>query len=209
MRVGAWLPTSGWPSSKRVVATVGPVKREGQGYESDTTFMPLSTDHRDEGTWMKRLLTAAIAVAAAMGLLAGTAQAAPPVISREVIDVPSTYDDVVSEECGFDVYYSAQGFAILRTFENGTKGVVEVGTINEVITLTGPSGKRYQIRRNVGADVSKVTRDGTTVKTIAGQVPFQHTGVLKIDLATGTWIFGPSNDTHVQDMTAACAALAP
>jgi hypothetical protein len=54
-----------------------------------------------------------------------------------------------------------------------------------------------------------VTRDGTTVKTIAGQVPFQHTCVLKIDLDADDWILGPTHDTYEQDVTAACAALTP
>jgi hypothetical protein len=102
-----------------------------------------------------------------------------------------------------------QGSAIVRTFEDGTKGVTEVFTINAVVTLTGPSGKQHQLRRDVGADVTRVTQDGTTVRTIAGQVPLQHTGVLKIDLDAENWIFGPTRDTYEQDMTAACAALAP
>jgi hypothetical protein len=157
---------------------------------------------------MKRLLTTAITVAAAMGLVAGAAHAAPPIISREVIDVPTTYDDDVSEWCGFDVHYSVEGFATLRAFEDRANGVTEVFTINAVVTLTGPSGKQHQLR-DVGADVTRVTRDGTTVKTIAGQVPFQHTGVLKIDLDAGEWIFGPAHDTYEQDVDAACAALAP
>jgi hypothetical protein len=158
---------------------------------------------------MKRSLTTALTLAASMGLLAGTAHASPPSISREVIDVPSTYDDVVSEWCGFDVYYSVQGSAIVRTFQDGTEGVTEVFTINAVVTLTGPSGKEHQLRRDVGLDMTRVMQDGTTVKTIAGQVPFQHTGVLKIDLDTDDWIFGPTRDTSEQDVTAACAALAP
>jgi hypothetical protein len=162
-----------------------------------------------EGTWMKRLLTTAITLAAAMGLLAGTAHAAPPVISHEAIHVPPTYDDVVSEWCGFDVYYSVQGFETLRAFEDRTKGVTELFTINVVVTLTGPSGEQHQLRRDVGADLTRVTRNGTTVKTIAGQVPFQHTGALKIDLDADDWIVGPTRDTYEQDVTAACAALAP
>jgi hypothetical protein len=171
--------------------------------------VPLTETIETEGTRMKRLLTTAITLAAATGLLAGTAQAAPPNISREVIDVPPTYDDVVSEWCGFDVDYSVQGFAIRRTFDDRTEGVAEIFTINAVVTLTGPSGEQYQLRRDVGADSTRVTRDGTTVKTIAGQVPFQHTGVLKIDLATGDWIHGPTRDTYEREVAAACAALAP
>lgn len=158
---------------------------------------------------MKRLLTTAIAVAAAMGLVAGAAHAAPPVISREVIDVPPTYDDDVSEWCGFDVHYSVQGFATVRSFDDRTGGPIEVFTINAVVTLTGPSGKQHQLRNDVGADVTRITQSGSTVKTIAGQVPFQHTGVLKIDLDRGDWIFGPTRDTYEQDVNAACAALAP
>jgi hypothetical protein len=62
-----------------------------------------------------------------------------------------------------------------------------------------------QIRvRNVGADVVRVTPDGTATITTTGQVPFEFTGVLKINLDTDEVILEPH---HFVDIDQVCERL--
>jgi hypothetical protein len=62
-----------------------------------------------------------------------------------------------------------------------------------------------QIRvRNVGADLVRVTPDGTAIITTTSQVPFEFTGVLKINLDTDEVILEPH---HFVDIEGVCEQL--
>ena len=94
--------------------------------------------------------------------------------------------------------------ACLQTFPAGGTGVSEVTTIN--VGGTATAGDRIFRLRDVGADVTPIEPDGTTVLLIGGQVPFVFAGVLKIDLPTGDAILEP-RDRSEEQIARACAAL--
>jgi hypothetical protein len=66
-------------------------------------------------------------------------------------------------------------------------------------------GNTYRFR-DVGADQVRVEPDGTAVLLIIGQVPFEFTGVVKIDLETGELILEPQHSLE-GNLEKACAAL--
>lgn len=141
------------------------------------------------------LVLAAAAVPAAV--------AAPPTIERIAID--DTFDDeFLTEECGFPVSSHVGGHAVVRTFDGAGTGVAEVLTINVTITATA-DGNTYRFR-DVGADITRVTPDGSEIVMIVGQIPFDFTGVLKIDVATGEVLHEPQHLTAAR-IEEACAAL--
>src|SRR5687768_14961087 len=127
-------------------------------------------------------LAATMAVAA---VFAAGAAAAKPTIERFQVD-ESFPDDFLTEACGVPVTTTARGHVILRTFSDGGTGPVELRTIN--VGLTARAGDNVYRFRDVGADLVRVEPDGTVILMITGQVPFEFSGVLKIDLATGETI---------------------
>jgi hypothetical protein len=153
---------------------------------------------------MKRFLMIMVAVAAMVGLGIPTAHAAPPTIER--IDIDEEFpDEFLTAACGFPVTVAERGHIIIRTFTDRDKGVVEVLTINLAVTASA-NGNEYRFR-NVGADVTRVTPDGTVILSIIGQSPFGFTGVLKVNLDTGEVIHEPQHST-AEDLEEACAILA-
>ena len=145
------------------------------------------------------LLASLLLVAAVM---ATGASAGKPTIER--IPVDETFeDDFLSEACGVPVTTRARGDVIVRTFPDGN-GPAELRTLN--ISLTATAGGNTYRFRDVGADLVRIEPDGTAILMIVGQVPFDFTGILKIDLETGDAILEPHHDTsgRVED---ACAAL--
>ena len=74
------------------------------------------------------------------------------------------------------------------------------------IGLTATAGDNVIRFRDVGADVERIEPDGTAILMIIGQVPFDFTGVLKIDLETGEAILEPQHST-AENLEKACAAL--
>ena len=60
--------------------------------------------------------------------------------------------------------------------------------------------------RDVGADHVQIKPDGTAILMIIGQIPFDFTGVLKIDLDTGEAILEPQHSLEGR-IADACAAL--
>ena len=93
---------------------------------------------------------------------------------------------------------------IVRTFTGGGTGVDTVRTLN--IALTATAGGNVYRFRDVGADVVRIEPDGTAILMIIGQVPFDFTGVLKIDLETGDAILEPQHST-AENLEKACAVL--
>jgi hypothetical protein len=137
-----------------------------------------------------------LAAVAAPGAFAGK-----PTMER--VDIDDTFaDDFLTEECGVPVTAHVQGHITLRTFEGGGTGPADLTTVNFGVTVTaGDNSYRF---RNVGADLVRIEPDGTAILMIIGQVPFQFTGVLKIDLETEEPILEPQ---HTLDTEEACAAL--
>jgi hypothetical protein len=87
------------------------------------------------------------------------------------------------------------------------RGARPVG-LQELFTVNGDAvasaGDNKIQARNVGADVVRLTPDGTLIVTTTGQVPFMFTGVLKINLDTGEPILEPH---HFADIEKVCAQL--
>jgi hypothetical protein len=142
---------------------------------------------------------AVVAVGAA--LLSPPATAAPPQIDREVVDDVFD-DDFLTDECGVPVETRVTGRIANRSFDDSGTGVVNVFTIN--LTFTATSGDNTVRFKDVGGDVLKVLPDGTLVLAVIGQIPFDFTGVLKVNLTTGDVIHEPQ---HVTDTTKVCATL--
>ena len=98
----------------------------------------------------------------------------------------------------------AEGHVIIRTFTGPAPDQRSVTTLN--IALTATAGDNVIRFRDVGADVERIEPDGTAILMIIGQVPFDFTGVLKIDLETGEAILEPQHST-AENLEKACAAL--
>lgn len=149
-----------------------------------------------------RFTVAALALAAvAVVVVAPSAWAGKPQMERFDLDV-SFHDDFLSEECGVDVTTNQRGHIILRSFDT-EKGLVALNTLNFALTATA-NGNTYRFR-DVGADQVKLTQDGA-ILSIIGQIPFEFTGVLKINLDTGEVVHEPGHLTGDR-LEEACAAL--
>jgi hypothetical protein len=136
-------------------------------------------------------------------LVAPGAWAGKPIIER--FDVDETFpDDFLTEACGVPVTTRAQGHVIVRTFSGDKAGPAEIRTLN--IALTAMSGDNTYRFRDVGADHIQVKKDGTEILMIVGQIPFDFTGALKINLTTGEVIHEPSHSLTAR-VEEACAAL--
>ena len=132
-----------------------------------------------------------------LGATAAAAQA--PV--KEVIQVNETFaDEFLTEECGVPVTTTATGRVTVFTF-NGTV-LQEMTTLN--ISLVATAGDNQARFRDVGIDQVRVQPDGTLILSIVGQVPFEFTGVLKLNLETGEAILEPH---HEVDTTRVCERL--
>jgi hypothetical protein len=136
--------------------------------------------------------------------IAPGAMAAKPTIER--IDVDESFaDEFLSEECGVEVTTQALGHIIVRTFSGEATGAAELRTVNIALTATA-DGNTFTFR-DVGADLVRIEPDGTAILMLIGQLPFDFTGVLKIDLETGEAILEPQHTVFEEDLEAACEAL--
>jgi hypothetical protein len=151
----------------------------------------------------KRAMALLVGLTALAALLASGAIAGKPVFERTNVDETAP-DPFLTAACGVPVTTRAQGHVIARMFTGGGTGVAEVRTLN--IALTATAGDNVIRFRDVGADVVRIEPDGTAVLMIIGQVPFDFTGVLKIDLDTGEAILEPHHST-AENVERACAKL--
>ena len=143
------------------------------------------------------LMCATIGVVFSVGIGGSAAIAAPP----EVIEFSDTFHDpFLSEQCGVDVTTTVNGTVRIREFDR-TTGLVTVVTISAALTATaGDNTIRF---RNVGADVFLAHGEGE-VHLVIGQVPFEFTGVLKLNETTGEVLLEPQ---HTVGTDRACALL--
>lgn len=150
-----------------------------------------------------RVLVASLLALVAVAVLVPAAPAAKPEI--EVIKIDDTGpDEFLTEECGVPVTFHAVGRVTLRTFEQNGAGLLALNTVNIAITVT--SGDNSYRFRDVGADHAQRTPDGTIVLSIIGQLPFDFTGVLKVNPETGEVLHEPSHSI-ADRLDDACAAL--
>jgi hypothetical protein len=97
----------------------------------------------------------------------------------------------------------AQGHLTIRTFSDGT-GPAELATVNVAVTATADDNS--VTFRDVGGDLTQVKPDGTLVLLIFSQIPFEFTGVLKVNPDTGEVILEPQHSL-AGNVEKVCATL--
>ena len=153
----------------------------------------------------RRLLLATATIVLVAAALSSPTFGAKPTLER--IEIDETFpDEFLTDICGFPVTTSAQGHIIVREFTREGTGVVELRTISVGLTATA-NGKTYRFR-DVGVDLVRRTPDGFEILMVVGQVPFDFTGVLKVNTTTGDVILEPRHSTAAE-LEKVCAALAP
>jgi hypothetical protein len=134
-------------------------------------------------------------------VLGATAAAAEAPV-KEVFQIDETFEDeFLTEECGVPVTTTVTGRVTLFSFPDGTV-LQDLTTLN--ISFVATAGDNQARFRDVGGDQVRVQPDGTLILSIIGQVPFDFTGVLKINLDTGEVILEPHHDV---DTTRVCERL--
>lgn len=154
---------------------------------------------RRAGFALAAALTCAVAVAP-IGL------AGKPTTTRETID-ETFADGFLTFFCEVPVTTHASGHAITRTFTDDNGRLIEVFTVNVKLTATSADGTyRFQ---DVGADVTRITKDGV-VHQIIGKLPFWFNGTIWEDPITGETLKEPTGADLFESMLGkACAALNP
>jgi hypothetical protein len=133
----------------------------------------------------------------------GATAAAAQVPVKETITVSDTFqDEFLTEACGVEVTITVSGFITFLTFPDRPVGLQELTSYHlDILATAGDKQARF---KDVGIDLLRVEPDGTVVLMIVGQVPFEFTGVLKINLDTGEVILEPQ---HTVDTTRVCRLL--
>jgi hypothetical protein len=150
-----------------------------------------------------------LAVASLVGLIAVLVVALAPAAGAggkpvmETITFTDTFEDEeLSEACGVDVTTTLSGSITTFVFPDRPVGLQDLRTVNvDFLSMSGDNTVRF---KDVGIDTVQVRPNGTVILSIVGQVPFDFTGVLKIDLETGEAILEP---VHIVDTTRACRLL--
>jgi hypothetical protein len=135
----------------------------------------------------------------ALGATAAAAQA--PV--KETITFSDTFqDEFLTEACGVAVTTTVNGRITFFTFPDRPVGPQDLNSVHvDILATAGDNQARF---KDVGIDLLRVEPDGTVVLSIVGQVPFEFTGVLKINPDTGEVILEPQ---HIVDTTRVCRLL--
>ena len=151
--------------------------------------------HRTRG--LLAVLGALLVVA--LGATAAAAQA--PV--KETITFSDTFpDEFLTQECGVAVTTTATGRITFFTFPDRPVGPQELTSVHvDIVATAGDNQARF---KDVGIDKVQVKPDGTAILSIVGQVPFEFTGVMKINLDTGEVIHEAH---HIVDTTRVCRLL--
>ena len=148
-----------------------------------------------------RAIVLGLAVGLALTLTDAAAAGGKPLM--ETITFSETFeDDFLSDACGVDVTTSVDGRVTFFSFPDRPVGPQDMTSVHvDFVATAGDNAVRF---KDVGIDLVRVEPDGTVVLMIVGQVPFDFTGVLMIDLTTGEAILGPH---HFVDTTRACHLL--
>ena len=152
----------------------------------------------------RRRISGVLAVLGALFVVVlGATAAAAQAPEKEVIPIDETFvDPGLSEACGVEVTITLTGRVTHFTFPDRPVGLQELFTVN--MTVVATAGDNQIQVRNVGADVVQLTPDDTLIVTTTGQVPFDFTGAIKINLDTGEVILEPH---HFVDIEAVCERL--
>jgi hypothetical protein len=152
---------------------------------------------------MSRNRTIVLGLAAVLVLTLSDVAAAGGKPEMETITFSDTFDDdELSDECGVDVTTSIDARITFFTFPDRPVGPQDLTSVH--FNFTATAGDNVVRINDVGIDVVRVQPDGTAILMIVGQVPFDFTGVLVIDLGTGEAILEPH---HVLDTTRVCHLL--
>jgi hypothetical protein len=153
----------------------------------------------------RRERTASLVIGLALLPLAlGTASAwaAPP--ERETITFSDTFaDEFLSDACGVDVTTTVNGRITFLVFPDRPVGIEDITSVHVDFLATSAGDNRVRFK-DVGVDLVRVSPKGTVTLMVVGQLPFDFTGALKIDLTTGEVILEPQ---HTVDTTRACHLL--
>jgi hypothetical protein len=137
-----------------------------------------------------------------MALGAAAAWAVPP--ERETITFSETFDDeFLSDACGVDVTTTLNGRITFLVFPDRPVGLQDITSVHVDLLAMTADDNRVRFK-DVGIDLVRVSPDGTVILMVVGQLPFEFTGVLKIDLTTEEVILEPR---HTVDTTRACRLL--
>ena len=131
----------------------------------------------------------------------GATGAAAQAPVKEVIPIDEEFqDEFLTEACGVPVTTTATGRVTTFTVD----GVVlqELTTVN--VSYVASAGDNQVQFRDVGIDQVRVQPDGTVIVSTVGQVPFDFTGVLKVNGETDEVILEPH---HQVDTTQVCERL--
>lgn len=140
---------------------------------------------------------------ALLAVMLGPAAAAAQAPEREVIPVNGFYVDVLlSRACGVQVTHTITGTVTILTYPDRPVGPQELQRFDLEHVIA--AGDNQVWAREVGIRLIRVEPDGTVVLSIVGQVPYQFTGVLKVNYYTGQAILEPH---HVVDIAEVCAQL--
>jgi hypothetical protein len=152
--------------------------------------------HRTSG--LLAVLGALLVVA--LGATTAAAAAAPV---KETITFSDTFqDEVLTEACGVAVTTTVTGRITFFTFPDRPVGPQDLTSVHvDILATAGDNQARF---KDVGIDLVRVEPDGTVVLMVVGQVPFEFTGVLKVNLDTGEVILEPH---HTVDTTRVCRLL--
>jgi hypothetical protein len=154
---------------------------------------------------MSRRRTHALAVVVGTVLALALAPAAAPAVApeQETITFSETFEDeFLTEACGVEVTTTVNGRLTFFTFADQPIGPQNLTSVHvDFVATAGDNQVRF---KDVGVDLLRVKPDGTVTLMIVGQVPFQFTGVLTINVTTGEVILEPH---HTVDTTRACRLL--
>jgi hypothetical protein len=122
---------------------------------------------------------------------------------KETITFSETFeDDFLTDACGVDVTTSVDGRVMSFTFPDRPVGPQDINSVH--VNFVATADDNVVRFKDVGIDVVRVEPDGTVILMIVGQIPFDFTGALMINLTTGEVILEPQ---HLVDTTRACHLL--
>jgi hypothetical protein len=149
----------------------------------------------------RRTQLLALVIGTVLVLAPPVATADPP--ERETVTFSETFEDeFLTEACGVDVTTTVNGRITFFTFADQPVGPQNLTSVHvDLLATAGDNQVRF---KDVGIDLLRVEPDGTVVLMIVGQLPFDFTGVLKINPTTGEVILEPH---HIVDTTRACRLL--
>ena len=122
---------------------------------------------------------------------------------RETITFSDTFEDeFLSDASGVDVTTTLNGRITFLVFPDRPVGVQDITSVHvDALANAGENRVRF---KDVGVDLVRISPDGTLTMMVVGQLPFDFTGVLKVDLTTGEVILEPR---HTVDTPRACRLL--